>query len=128
MVALNHWRGFNDWIEDIAKHRDMTFEEVDSVARGRVWTGRQALERNLIDNLGGYDAAIDIIKEKTEIAAEDEITFVHYPVKKSFVEALMAGELTTAIKESLVFQVRSYLLKWSMESKHGWYVMPYVIE
>jgi protease-4 len=128
MVAENHWRGFNDWVEDIAMHRDMTFEEVDSVARGRVWTGRQALENNLIDKLGGYDAAIDIIKEKAEIAAEDEITFVHYPVKKSFVEALMAGELATAIKESLVFQVRSYLLKWSMESKHGWYVMPYVIE
>ena len=128
MVAENHWRGFNDWVEDIAKHRDMTFEEVDSVARGRVWTGRQALERNLVDKLGGIDAAIEFIKEKAEIPAEDEVTFVHYPVKKGFVESLMAGELATAVKESLTYQVRAYLLKWSLESRHGWYVMPYVIE
>lgn len=128
MVADNHWRGFNNWVEDIAKHRDMTFDEVDSVARGRVWTGRQALERNLIDKLGGMDAAIEVIKEKVGVAGEEEVTFVHYPVKKSFIEALMAGEIATAVKESLVLQVRSYLLKWSMESSQGWYVMPYVIE
>jgi len=128
MVADNHWRGFNAWVEDIAKHREMTFEEVDSVARGRVWTGRQAIERNLVDELGGIDAAIEIIKEKVEAPAGDNVTFVHYPVKKSFVESLMAGELATGVKESLTYQVRSYLLKWSMESKHGWYVMPYVIE
>ena len=111
-----------------AQGKEMTFEEVDSVARGRVWTGRQALDRKLIDKLGGMDAAIDVIKEKAEIPAEDEVTFVHYPVKKSFVEALMAGELASAVKTSIVHQVRAYLFKWSMETEHGWYVMPYVVE
>jgi protease-4 len=128
MVAENHLRGFNQWIEDIAKHRDMTFDEVNAVAGGRVWTGRQALERNLVDKLGGLDVALDIVKEKAGIGADENITLVHYPIKKSFVEALMSGELTTAAKASVAFQVRSYLMKWNSEAECGWYVMPYTIQ
>ena len=128
MVAENHLRGFNEWIKDIAKHRDMTFDEVNSVAGGRVWTGRQALDKKLVDKLGGLDVALDIVKEKAGIGADEGITLVHYPVKKSFVEALMSGELTMAAKASVAYQVRGYLLKWNTESKCGWYVMPYTIQ
>lgn len=128
MVAESHWKGFNDWVEDIAKHRDMTFEEVDSVARGRVWTGRQALERNLVDELGGLDLAISIVKERAEIPADEEVTIVHYPVKKGLVESLMSGELAAAVKADLTYQLRSYLLRWSLESPSRWHVLPFVME
>lgn len=128
MVADDHWKGFNNWIEDIAKHREMTFEEVDSVARGRVWTGRQALERKLVDKLGGLDVALAALKEKTDIPVDEEITIVHYPVKKGIIESLMSGELAAAVKASVTYQLRAYLLKWSLESRHGWYVMPFVVE
>lgn len=42
----------------VAKARNMTPEEVHPIAAGRVWTGRQAFERKLVDELGGFDAAV----------------------------------------------------------------------
>jgi protease-4 len=126
IVAQNHWKGFQDWERDIAKYRDMTFEQVDSVARGRVWTGRQALDRDLVDKLGGLDAALAAVKEKANIPADENVTIVNYPIKKGLIESLMSGELVTILKDSLTYKVRSYLLRWALEAQSGWYVMPYV--
>jgi protease-4 len=46
------------FLEVVAKARKMTPEEVHPIAAGRVWTGRQALDRKLVDELGGLDAAV----------------------------------------------------------------------
>ena len=46
------------FIDIVSKARKMTPEEVDPIAAGRVWTGRQAFERKLVDELGGLDAAV----------------------------------------------------------------------
>ena len=49
---------YSQFLELVARTRKMTAEEVHPIAAGRVWTGRQALERKLVDELGGLDAAI----------------------------------------------------------------------
>ena len=46
------------FLEVVARARSMTPEEVHPIAAGRVWTGRQAFERKLVDELGGLDAAV----------------------------------------------------------------------
>jgi protease-4 len=51
-------RAYAFFVDLVAKARKMTPEEVHPIAAGRVWTGRQAFERKLIDELGGLDAAI----------------------------------------------------------------------
>jgi protease-4 len=51
-------RTYTIFLEVVAKARKMTPQEVHPIAAGRVWTGRQAFERKLIDELGGLDAAI----------------------------------------------------------------------
>ena len=50
-------RIYTQFLDRVAKARKMTLEEVHPIAAGRVWTGRQALERKLVDELGGLDAA-----------------------------------------------------------------------
>jgi len=50
------------FLHRVAEGRKMTVEEVDAVARGQVWTGRQALERRLVDELGGLSEAIRAAK------------------------------------------------------------------
>ncbi len=126
IVADNHLEGFQDWERSIAEHRGLTFEQVDSVAGGRVWTGRQALDRDLVDKLGGLDAAIAAVKEKAEIPESENVTIIHYPIKKGLLESLMSGELVTVVKNVVSYRVRSYLLQWALEGQSGWYVMPYV--
>jgi ClpP class serine protease len=58
------------------------------VAQGRVWTGHQALERGLVDEIGGLDRAIQIAKEKAKLPANQVVDLMVYPLKKSFWELL----------------------------------------
>ena len=51
-------KGYHDFVGNVAKARGKTYEAIDAIAQGRVWTGRQALERGLVDQLGGLDAAV----------------------------------------------------------------------
>lgn len=51
--------GYREFINLVAEHRRMPVGEVDQVARGRVWTGRQAQQHGLVDQLGTLDEAVD---------------------------------------------------------------------
>ena len=92
-----HWSDYNEWVDDIARARGRTFAEIDSVGRGRVWTGAQALQKGLIDEVGTFDDALAALKEKVGIPATEEVAFVHYPKKKGALEALKSGGLAAAI-------------------------------
>lgn len=51
-------KGYHDFVGNVAKARGKSYEAIDAIAQGRVWTGQQALERGLIDQLGGLDQAV----------------------------------------------------------------------
>ena len=59
--------GYQRFIELVAEGRNMTPEEVDSIAQGRVWAGEKALQIGLIDNIGNLDAAIERAAELSEL-------------------------------------------------------------
>jgi len=50
-------KGYASFIELVGRHRDMTLDEVDNIAQGRVWTGMQARDRGLVDQLGTLEEA-----------------------------------------------------------------------
>jgi protease-4 len=62
-------RIYSLFLEVVGQARNMTPEEVHPIAAGRVWSGRQALERKLIDELGGLDAAV---RKARSLAGLDE--------------------------------------------------------
>jgi protease-4 len=76
------------FVQKAADSRKMTTQQVDAVARGRVWTGRQAQERGLVDTLGGLDVAIAEARTRAEIPDDEAVEIVTYPRRRSFVEAL----------------------------------------
>jgi protease-4 len=81
---------YDTFVTKAAQGRDMSFEELHAVAQGRVWTGQQALERGLVDELGGLDAAVDKALELTGAGVPlDQVTVLRFPERKSFVEQLM---------------------------------------
>ena len=89
-------RVYDQFIERTAAARHMPPEKVDEVAQGRVWTGAQAKQLGLIDELGGLYRAIDLAKQRARIAAEEEVQLVVYPPRRSFYEVL-ADELQSPI-------------------------------
>ncbi|WP_319560565.1 signal peptide peptidase SppA [Marispirochaeta sp.] len=58
------------FVETVAQGRGMDTAEVDAVAQGRVWTGRQALDRGLVDQLGGFQDALDTAAEAAGIRGQ----------------------------------------------------------
>ncbi len=70
---------YTDFVERVAEGRDMTIEAVDAVARGRVWTGSDAKERGLVDELGGLRTAIDRAKVLAGLDADAEIKLIGLP-------------------------------------------------
>jgi len=58
IIQMNVNKGYQDFISLVADNRNMTLEQVDAIAQGRVWSGSKAKELGLVDELGGLEDAI----------------------------------------------------------------------
>ena len=63
--------GYDDFVNSVAEYREMSYEDVDAVAQGKVWSGRDALGHGLVDQLGDLDAAIEAAAGLAELAEDD---------------------------------------------------------
>ena len=79
---------YDAFVEKAAAGRHTTPEKIDAIAQGRVWTGRQAKEIGLVDELGGLDRALALAKEHARIGRDAEVELVVYPPKRSLYESL----------------------------------------
>ena len=95
-------RTYDLFISRCAEGRGMTKNEIDFIGQGRVWTGEQALERGLVDKLGGVDTAIE---EAALLADLDDYSVIAYNSNKDFLTELLESKLEE-IKISLI---KSYL-------------------
>lgn len=95
----DHWKSFNLWLGRVAERRKMSFEQAESLAHGRVWTGRQAVANGLIDDVGGLDRAVELAKEMADIPADEEVELVHYPEQQDLMDVILSGgDTSVAIK------------------------------
>src|SRR5262249_13597955 len=79
---------YDQFVEKVADSRHTTPEKIDAIAQGRVWTGRQAKQNQLVDELGGLDRAVALAKQRRKVAPDTEVEVVIYPPRKSFYELL----------------------------------------
>jgi protease-4 len=79
------YRGFKD---RVAEGRRMSAEQVDAVAKGRVWSGEEAKANGLVDALGGYDVAFRLAKEAAKIPADRQFELAVFPKRKTTIEIL----------------------------------------
>jgi protease-4 len=84
-----YYKGF---VERVAKGRKRDYATIEPLAQGRVWLGAQAVKNGIIDEIGGFDRAIALIKEKAKIPASDKVTLVAYPEKRTLLQVLMSRE------------------------------------
>jgi len=83
-VMIRAWlqRGYDRFTELVSEGRDISLEELDTIARGRVWSGEDALENGLVDELGGLTVAIQKARELAEIDEETDIRLMTYPMNQ----------------------------------------------
>ena len=77
---------YDAFVEKAAAGRNTTPERIDTVAQGRVWTGRQAKQIGLVDELGGLERALALAKQRAKLAPDSEVELVVYPPKRSIFE------------------------------------------
>jgi protease-4 len=72
---------YDDFVQRVADGRKMTTDAVEQVARGRVWTGADALERGLVDELGGLRRAADVARSRAGLPADAPLRpYPHVPL------------------------------------------------
>jgi len=81
---------YQDFVKKVGTARKMTPEDVDKLAQGRVWTGEQAKQNGLIDEVGGFDRALDLVKQKAKIPQQESVELVEFPERKSLWELLLS--------------------------------------
>jgi protease-4 len=79
---------YDRFVEKAAESRGRTPADLERVAQGRIWTGRQALDHGLVDELGGLSRAIAVAKARADIPADSDVEIVIYPPPRSFYEIL----------------------------------------
>ncbi len=77
---------YTGFVRKAAASRNMTPEQLDALAQGRVWTGQQAKANGLVDELGGLDRAVSIAKARAKLDPKAEVELVTYPRAKGFLE------------------------------------------
>jgi protease-4 len=80
---------YDTFIRKVAAGRNLNVQQVDDIGRGRVWTGEQAKNLGLVDELGGMATALRLAKEAVGIAAEQAVELVFYPKPKGLLALLL---------------------------------------
>jgi protease-4 len=78
---LNVWldRIYDDFTAKVAAGRGLSSDRVHEIARGRVWTGADAKERGLVDELGGLQVALDVARQRAGLPPSDELDARVFP-------------------------------------------------
>jgi protease-4 len=118
------WDKFQQWLDrvyadftsKVALGRKLDKAKVLEIAKGRIWTGEDALGLGLVDALGGFDVALKLAKESAKIPPGDDVNLVVFPRKKSFFESLTQklpdnseGEAWAAVAVELATELRPAL-------------------
>jgi protease IV len=113
-VVVEKWMAnvYETFVRKAADGRDVSPEELEAKARGRIYTGAQAREAGLVDDLGGFRTATTHMREELGLREGEEIDLVLFPRPRSLWETFTAGDLLTArqsanLLERLEIEVRA---------------------
>jgi protease-4 len=73
-------KGYRDFVGRVASARGKDFDAIDKIARGRVWSGKQALDRGLVDKLGGLQEAIKLAATTAKLGDNYHVSYEERPL------------------------------------------------
>jgi protease-4 len=79
---------YKGFVERVAAGRKQPYDKMEPLAQGRVWLGAQAKQNGLVDELGGLDKAIEMVRDRAKISSSEKIVLVTYPPKRTVWDVL----------------------------------------
>ncbi len=123
---------YGKFVANVSEGRGVSYEDINDVAQGRVWSGKAALGIGLVDRIGGLKAAIELAKEEAGIPRDEDVRFKVLPKAGGFVEKLVAGAQAKVMSQVRIPEYWKDLLKGSdcvTEFDEPFlYLAPYTIE
>jgi protease-4 len=116
---------YEEFKKRVSKCRKISVDEVDKIGKGRVWTGEQAKNLKLVDQLGGLDEAISKVKELAGIPEKEEVEIVFYPKRKTIFERIFS---LADIELSEIRTFLSFLNSISPSKRVILAIMPFLIK
>jgi protease-4 len=118
---------YRDFVTKVADARHRSFQQIEPVAQGRVWLGSQAKSNGLVDELGGLDTAVAMVKKKAGIPAGENVSVLMYPRRRNLLELLVKRSQEDMMETKLKSLFRSIPFRAWMK---GGYLrlMPYWVE
>ena len=102
---------YHDFVAKVAQARRRPFDQIEPLAQGRVWLGSQAAARGLVDELGGIDRALELVKQKAHIPAAENVTIVMYPARRTIFD-LLFGRSSESVLDA---RLRRLAEEWNPE-------------
>lgn len=90
---------YNDFTALVARTRGLRQSYVDSIGQGRVWTGADALELGLVDEMGGLDKAIEYAANAANLT---DYSLKDYPQQESLMDMLLKGDIQEPYANALL--------------------------
>jgi protease IV len=118
---------YRSFVNKVATARRRKFEEIEPLSQGRVWLGSQAKANGLVDELGGLDRAIELVKQKAKIPSSERVNLVTYPAKRSIFDILFGQAVESTMESRLGGLIKGWQIR--LWAKGGMMrLMPYSIE
>jgi protease-4 len=118
---------YKGFVERVAEARKKPYDVVEPLAQGRVWLGAQGKQNGLVDEIGGLDRAVELIKQRAKIAATEQIALVTYPPRRTLFELLMNRSDETSEIDSMVRKVAGRLPLRSLAQGGVLRLLPYTL-
>ncbi len=93
---------YKGFVDRVAAGRRKPYDTVEPLAQGRVWLGTQAKQNGLVDELGGLDKAVEMVRDRAKLSSSEKVVLVTYPPKRSIWDILLNKSDETAQMESLL--------------------------
>ena len=118
---------YRAFVNNVAEGRHKTYDQIDALAQGRVWVGAQAKQNGLVDQLGGLDRAIELLKQQAHMSPGERVSLVPYPGRRSVLDLLFNRSDETAEVQTRLEKIVGKV-PFEMLSERGFLkVMPFTI-
>jgi protease-4 len=111
-AALSAWidQIYNGFVVHVSSGRNIPVDQVQQIAKGRVWTGAQAVDLHLVDKTGGFFTAVDEAKRLAKLDPAADVQIVSYPAKRGRMGGLrQSADMALSGLKTLSF------LGWAMQ-------------
>ncbi|MGE5724476.1 MAG: signal peptide peptidase SppA [Acidobacteriota bacterium] len=113
------WARFEAWLDrvyadfttKVADGRHLPKDKVLQVAKGRIWSGSDAKNLGLVDDLGGFDEALSLVKKAIGVSPAEDVKIEVFPRKKGLLQSLLAGSPNNSEQEGASTETRVGILE-----------------